>query len=316
MGEKVFAKNLAGKAEQSLLKSIPNVEKRSAKDAKGIELVLKIMNKGVHFAMPADGKLFDDNLKGIRGEKLRLPYKNIIVEYEREQGDLAAPNASVVYAQEYINKKGKDEITVVSARRILNNKWELNPIGLFIVAESWDPLMPINKKIKGFNGKPVDNKEKALACSPFSFMPDLYEYIKGLGESNLLDSFIADMVFDADSVLELVEALSCSNVSTTTLQNRPRKKTKGKRKNKPPYQMYETKVLTINTPRVINSGPPQRTGKKHASPRQHLRRGHIRRLKDRKIWVNSCVVGTKGFINKSYKVKNKLSPSGARGAQA
>lgn len=44
----------------------------------------------------------------------------------------------------------------------------------------------------------------------------------------------------------------------------------------------------------------------HASPRQHLRRGHIRRHPTAgNLWVNSCVVGdpSNGVINKSYAVK-------------
>lgn len=38
--------------------------------------------------------------------------------------------------------------------------------------------------------------------------------------------------------------------------------------------------------------------------RSHLCRGHIRRFKDRTIWVNACSVngGTKGQINKDYKL--------------
>lgn len=42
--------------------------------------------------------------------------------------------------------------------------------------------------------------------------------------------------------------------------------------------------------------------------RMHLRRGHIRRLADKTVWVNSCVVGgsKKDFVNKDYSVQKPI----------
>jgi hypothetical protein len=47
-------------------------------------------------------------------------------------------------------------------------------------------------------------------------------------------------------------------------------------------------------------------GGTHRSPRQHLRRGHIRNLQSgKKVWVNATVVGSRdnGVINKAYGIK-------------
>ena len=52
--------------------------------------------------------------------------------------------------------------------------------------------------------------------------------------------------------------------------------------------------------------PSEELGGTHASPRTHLRRGHIRRLRwGPKVWVNSCVVnpGAIGGVNKDYAVR-------------
>ena len=45
-------------------------------------------------------------------------------------------------------------------------------------------------------------------------------------------------------------------------------------------------------------------GGTHRSPRQHLRRGHIRRLPTKKVWVNSAIIGNSknGIIQKDYAV--------------
>lgn len=65
---------------------------------------------------------------------------------------------------------------------------------------------------------------------------------------------------------------------------------------------FDYKVLTINT----KEASPTKNGitGTHACPRQHLRRGHIRRLKNKHVWVNSCVVGdaTKGMVKKDYNI--------------
>ena len=101
------------------------------------------------------------------------------------------------------------------------------------------------------------------------------------------------------SVMELVEALSCLNVKTQLLEpvdalKQARRAKDGK------LPIYETKILTI--PGSLGSG--EHLGGTHSGPRQHLRRGHIRRLPVGNIWVNSHLVGdpSKGKIEKSYQL--------------
>lgn len=103
--------------------------------------------------------------------------------------------------------------------------------------------------------------------------------------------------------LELCEALSCKNVVTEPLEPVDTSKNARRIKNGK-LPIYETKILTIKAPEVV-SGKTSNGGGTHASPRQHLRRGHIRRLPDCNIWVNSCVVGSveNGIIEKSYNIK-------------
>lgn len=57
-------------------------------------------------------------------------------------------------------------------------------------------------------------------------------------------------------------------------------------------------------PKLIKNAPQ---GGTHASPRQHDRRGHYRKLPSGKIaWVQPCKVGdpSKGIVFKDYKIKN------------
>ena len=99
---------------------------------------------------------------------------------------------------------------------------------------------------------------------------------------------------------EFLEALSCRNVEQTIIQKCD-KALNARRINKGKLPLYEERILTIKV--NAKQGTGTRTGT-HESPRQHLRRGHIRRLESGNIWVNACVVGSseKGVIKKSYNV--------------
>jgi len=97
-----------------------------------------------------------------------------------------------------------------------------------------------------------------------------------------------------------VEVFSCCNVST--VEHTPPKFTNAKRisKGKIPFFTYRTLHITNDT-----ATSEARSMATHASPRLHLRRGHIRRLpSDRRIWVRATLVGdkSKGFAAKEYSV--------------
>jgi hypothetical protein len=146
--------------------------------------------------------------------------------------------------------------------------------------------MPCYDSFEGFGSEPDGYKVSILFDTP---------YIVGYGEQekqNATNSML--------TVLEFIEALSCSNVSyrpTTKIdeQVNARRIRDGK------VPLYETHTLFIETPNKTTKGDS--LGGHHRSPRQHLRRGHIRRLPSgRKVWVNSAVIGRSenGVIKKDY----------------
>jgi hypothetical protein len=113
---------------------------------------------------------------------------------------------------------------------------------------------------------------------------------------------------DADAVVEHVAlailaiftVMACSNV---LFSDNPAPESLNKKRSKAgkvPLMSYKTLTLKIPNER-IDSLP---LGGTHASPRLHLRRGHIRRLSfDKAVWVQSSIVGSKhGFISKDYRV--------------
>lgn len=112
----------------------------------------------------------------------------------------------------------------------------------------------------------------------------------------------ADIRGELTTFIQFLCALNCSNSEITETPH-PKKSLNDKRSKRGKTPFYTYKVLTISASRWNAAKSIGQGG--HSSPRVHLRRGHIRRLKDRNIWVNACVVGDKsaGMVDKEYAVK-------------
>jgi hypothetical protein len=101
--------------------------------------------------------------------------------------------------------------------------------------------------------------------------------------------------------MSLIEALACSNVSTDTITAPVKLNRKRAASGKIPF--FDYRVLTIHAGARPERGHPG--DGTHASPRLHLRRGHIRRLASGKTtFVRPHFVGDpeRGEIAKDYRV--------------
>jgi len=125
--------------------------------------------------------------------------------------------------------------------------------------------------------------------------------MKVLASASIDGEEFSSAQFEAAPLLGLLNALACSNVKTE--RSEAKRTHKAMRKyGALPFDDYH--VLTISV-----AGRAQRDGVaegSHRSPREHLRRGHIRRLQDgRKLWVNATVVnpGVGGKVTKDYRLE-------------
>ncbi|RLA17455.1 MAG: hypothetical protein DRQ62_14945 [Gammaproteobacteria bacterium] len=101
-------------------------------------------------------------------------------------------------------------------------------------------------------------------------------------------------------MIRFLVAFNCSN--TYIENNSPSIKLQKSRIKKGKLPLFEYKTLHINMNNTrVKKQPGAGT---HASPKVHLRRGHIRKLEKEDIWVQPCVVGSKenGIIYKDYDV--------------
>lgn len=326
----ITAKNYAAQAEAGI-REWPNrfIEYKNKKlDVFMAKYFADEIKNAVHFAIPDNGVLFDDELKGIKGVKLRLPYKSITIEYyvdgtqytnnpetptDSPKRLLLAKEIKKTDAVNELNKlfDGKGDkllsnfddeyyIETLVANEI-DGKW--SPCAMSIILFStWDYVGPDVKRVEPLI--PTNRKTGFVSSEVIAFPGIFGVIVNEIGYDKALQEARHDVAGEVTSLLEFLEALTCSNITTETLQHE-NKAVNQKRINKKKLPLYETKILTIETHKTVSA-----SGITHADrrgPRQHLRRGHIRRLSDdRKIWVNSCVIGSieRGRIDKSYNVKH------------
>lgn len=145
---------------------------------------------------------------------------------------------------------------------------------------------------------------KSYAPTPTSCYENNGELVVRLDPT---DSYSPDFDFDTKEmqncrialtgVLKAIEALNCSNIVTVEHVPTRLKANRAAKKGKTLFR-YHTLHIT--------SGPKTKgmsLGGTHASPRAHLRRGHVRKLPNGSTtWVQPCVVGdkSKGIVHKDY----------------
>lgn len=177
-------------------------------------------------------------------------------------------------------------------------RWILQPFGVVV------PRVPSSDTLSSFTyGK--DKKMAQIGFMPFPVLPDAARSLMDmLGPDLAVSNGVKDAGEEITTLVSLLAALSCSNVKMHT-EPAPEKLNLKRAKNKklPFYEYKVLKVETKTTKGVASNTGLTITGRQ--SPREHLRRGHIRRLSDdRRVWVQQAVIGSprKGSIEKSYKL--------------
>lgn len=303
-----------------------------------LKALQEAIKKAVHFTIPDGGDLLNDNLKGLKSSEIRLPYPSITIECLIKDDGLVSELAPVkiekrlIFAAETssdvmkivhdaikqnkdnlggigdlltkgfdVNKKNMDflyeseRVITVSAFFMNNGFWIPCP-SQWIIPCKWDSFHGTTK-IESL----TDEGDKAVAFAGHLgfLLPSITDMrLDSLSPQEAMREAAHDIGGEVRILLELLEALSCKNVVIDNAKI-PKIGERGAANKNLPF--YETKCLTIKATQKQSTGT--RTGT-HESPRQHLRRGHIRRLESGNIWVNACVVGSseKGVIKKSYNV--------------
>lgn len=313
----MICRNYAANAVVGLLQSATRMEKAGYKHEAGVYFIVSSLIKlAQHFMLPDGGRLFEDNLRGLRSLEFRLPYEAITIEYWTPQDEtpenkhLLAVHKRIALAFD-LTKEGwtktftnfgrwpflDDERGVfIIAIACLHDLWLLMPCAA-LVSSRWDADQSGKNVIPPLVTPPKHGV--AVGVAPIIILPFVAnKIIEEEGESKALQEMMHDLMDEMTATLELCEALSCINVTTSIIQQE-RKGLNARRISRGQVPFYETKILSLKVPLKSTHSLG---GGTHSSPRQHLRRGHIRRLSNGNIWVNSHLVGSHGFISKRYSV--------------
>lgn len=148
---------------------------------------------------------------------------------------------------------------------------------------------------------------KRFRAEPFYVLPELYAKTLATYGGNI-EKVYAQIILDSrDEVQTVVQACSvinCANVTTAEISAPAALNKKRQAKGKQPFFSYKVLQLTGESWEAAKGG----AGRSHASPRMHLRRGHLRRLKSKVIWVRPTMVNAgsnTGVVLKDYAVQPK-----------
>ena len=269
----------------------------------------ELIKEAVHFALPDNGRFFDSDLSSLKDNELNLPFPLITLEYfvpmlsedSKAKGHIHVPKRLIIAKElsaeelqgflpasrssDFDTSKGGIYLTtIISAKDLSGDYWA--PDGILV-------LIP----------KVSDPKTEKFT---FFCLPSIRDSWENTW-SKLPDPF-GEMNENAKSecyvLAHFIEALLCTNVKSEVLHEASPANAKRIRQGKLP--IHETHCLTLVLPgedkqpsiRLDANSVMTKNG-----VRQHLRRGHIRRLPSgKRTWVSSCVVGSGalGVIEKQY----------------
>ena len=246
------------------------------------ESISKLHHQSVKFTLPAGGRFenFKSGSMEIDGE-LRLPFKCICLEY-KSASDGRKDNEPYMYL-EGVPQYVEGETTVVPKR--------------LVYAVDTGELIDITVAYAAYVEKYKIYVWTILPVISVNKVTGVYTYPK------VMVVPYSDYADELGALFLFLKALSCANVKSTKMSPSVTGKANLKRNGYIPYDTYH--VLTID---LNNSDVPGVEGNKcgtHASPREHLRRGHIRTLASGKtVWVNDTVVnkGAPNVVVKDYAV--------------
>ena len=267
-------------------KVIESIEKREGSlnaltDNVADELINRL-NHGVKFRLPVNGFIFgtrefgkslSDLIKPYVNE-INLPYPVTVLEYYLDntsrsifEGATETFDAIVII----FHDKTTHIDAVIFYRDRKTKNWEITNFGFSL-----------------------DKIEMAI-------LPKFYTPIAERLFHKDQGYFINDIKGELSTLIEFLACLNCSNVKSIDVHPPEKLNKHRKRKGKQPLSSY--KILTVPGVQTSNTS----LGGTHASPRTHLRRGHIRRLRNgTRIWINAVVVNkdvTHGVVHKDYNVK-------------
>ena len=253
----------------------------------------KFIKNAIKFRLPEGGKIIqvgtDDGHGRMDNDEfnyyidiLKLPYNEIVLEY-------------LDYADMSDAQTEQSCKTMVLARNAGDGKI------VFEVLFKPTVLKPHQLPCKGWGKIPMRGH---IGSKHDKFHFSVSSIAHWISIKDVSEDEVELMSFYAYRLLCFVAALQCSNVIEVNTLPQPIAAPSVGTKSKKKLPIFSYKELVIDTKSKVVQQVEAGEISTQNTKRIHLRRGHIRRLTNKTIWVNPCVVGdkSKGVIEKDYKV--------------
>jgi len=277
-------------------------------------LLTELLHDAVKFTLPDNGRLMDTSsematITSKQLDLLLLPFPLIALEYSApklndrlaEGNDVADKRISLALDFDKIQDKYKIEMQrLMPSISFEANAGQIAVFSVFHTKDGWESSLGCGfiDSNSSFENLIDHNSKKYIRVgtlvTPLNVLsPDPDEYLR------LASDIGSDIADEAIALVEFCAIMNCSNVETQIIKAPAKLNQKRAITGKLPFHDYHVLVLSQADGKSYDNN----NGGSHASPRLHLRRGHIRRLSDTRVtWVNAAIVGNKknGIVEKSY----------------
>lgn len=337
---RIQALNYCAHAIEDLRETETMLRDMAPESARVLRMLIDMLISSVKFIMPNCCELIDpDDLRQAHIDLVHLPYPCVAFEAPWEK-ETEGPEQIGGYKQTPATKRIALCWEALPEYEVLPGLYtilqDFPEGGVFIVPIFWGPetqkwmvtlggaFVPYGKEVLSISldkelpatriataalieAGQVKPKSLRYHAEPFYLLPELYE--QALSNYGSRSKTFAQIILDTrDEGMMLIQACSvinCANVTTTNIGVPDALNKKRQAKGKQPFFSY--KILQLTGEQRASSGFGM--DGQHASPRMHLRRGHLRRLESKKtVWVRPAMVNADskhGAVLKDYAVEHK-----------
>lgn len=306
--------NYCTHASEDLTKSLVWMDKRGPaweEDMTWHIVLLENLQKSMKFFLPNTGRLLNGEQDlNLISKNLRLPASYVTLEYTvvhltepKLYDQQHVSTKRVVHAFENLSKTGYWITTVdwIDDQR----EWQCAPALVWIPYDI--DLQEVKKIRDGWTGV-FGHK---VVC------PQTLRVVsrnQAMTRETMLNYVLQEILWDWESVIHLTNVLACNNACTEKIEPSVKLNKKRAASGKPPFDSYH--VLKITLKRSPNARSAAGGTGQHVSPRQHIRRGHIRHIGASEkradpqkrggytVWIEQMLVGNPdlGRVEKDYAI--------------
>jgi len=293
---------------------------RGAQDKAGLDAFVNSVRDAHKFEMPDRGRIIyglGDMPEGLVMGRLPFPEIALEIPYSEEPArgkDTIAATRRLVLAREIVRISSEDEPRAASYLErpthvridvaYLNDEddeWYLQPVGALVEMGASTGRPQHSSDEDPF----ADNRYKGaafplMACPTLPITAEKVFFENG---PEWYSHMVSNDVGSEVCILgELLAVLACVNVTMERREAPPKLVRKRLKNSREPF--YDVHLLVLAGRAVSTGGGVHVEGEDGYKVREHVRRGHIRRLSDgRSVWINHTLVaaGSKaGRSNKTY----------------